>query len=69
MTAPYLSGPWYPPLYAGHREGPDRDNLRPCGCPSDPLVFGHQVRHVAPVACGESGLNPETSSDEKGAAA
>jgi hypothetical protein len=66
MTAPYLAGAWYPPAY---RTEPEKDNARPCGCPSDPLVFGHQVRHLAPVACGESGLNPESGSDGKGPSA
>ena len=32
-------------LYAGFRPGPDAANQRPCGCHSDPVVFGH--RHPA----------------------
>jgi hypothetical protein len=67
MTAPYLTGAWLPPLYAGHREGPETTNLRPCGCYRDPVPFGHEVLHPAPVACGESGLDSNSSS-EKGAA-
>ena len=65
MTAPYLIGAWYPSLY---RQELERDDGRPCGCPSDPLVFGHQVTHLEAAACGESGLNINSSS-EKGAAA
>ena len=67
MTAPYLSGPWYPPLYAGHRGGPEESNRRECGCHCDVLVHGHEFAHPAPVACGEAGLNVNSSSDEEGA--